>query len=211
MAPEISPDLVAGEDGLNRPRWATGSALLTDYYDTEWGLPVTSESGLLERVCLEGFQAGLSWATILRKRPALREAFAGFDAAAVAAFGDGDVARLMADRRIIRNERKIHSAINNARATLRLRERGGLPRLVWSHQPEETIAPLRLSEVPTRDENSSALARELKEAGFSFVGPTTMFAMMESIGVIDTHLVGSHRRGSSGLWRADGTRLRSPL
>ncbi|MFC0360289.1 DNA-3-methyladenine glycosylase I [Kytococcus schroeteri] len=193
-------EVVVGADGLARTPWAEGSDLLRHYYDTEWGLPVRDETGLFERLSLEAFQSGLSWATILRKRPAFREAFAGFDAEAVAAFGPAEVERLMADDRIVRNRRKIEATIGNARATLALRQDGGLVDLLWSHQPAETPHPLRVAEVPTRSAESVALSKALKQRGFAFVGPTTMYALMEAVGMVDTHLLGSHRRGCSGLW-----------
>lgn len=191
---------VIGEDGLARPPWAATDPMLRDYYDTEWGMPVRDERGLYERITLEAFQAGLSWATILRKRPAFREAFVGFDPEAVAAFGDRDVERLMADSGIVRNRAKIAAAITNANATIELRERGGLVDLVWSFRPESTPEPRTVEEIPTRSPESVALSRALRKEGFTFVGPTTMFALMEAIGMVDTHLVGSHRRGSSGVW-----------
>lgn len=194
------PDLVVGDDGLARPRWAAADPLLRDYYDTEWGMPVRDERGLLERICLEGFQSGLSWATILRKREAFREVFAGFDADAVAAFDEGDVLRLLGDARIVRHRGKIEAAIANARATVDLRADGGLPALVWSFRPRETPRPLTQAQVPTQSPESVALSRELRRRGFRFVGPTTMFALMEAVGLVDTHLVGSHRRGSSEVW-----------
>ena len=195
-----NPDLVTGEDGLARPVWAATDPLLREYYDTEWGMPVRDEAGLYERIVLEGFQAGLSWRTVLAKRPAFREVFHGFDPDAVAAMTEADVARLMGDARIIRNERKIRAAVTNARATVALREREGLVALVWSYQPERTPAPVRFAEVPTVSAESTALSKELKRRGFAFVGPTTMYALMEAIGMVDTHLLGSHRRGSSGVW-----------
>ncbi|MBE6482839.1 MAG: DNA-3-methyladenine glycosylase I [Actinomyces ruminicola] len=197
-------DLVIGEDGRARPVWAAADPLLRDYYDTEWGMPVRDERGVFERLSLEAFQSGLSWRTILVKRPAFREAFADFRPEAVAAFGDEDVARLLADARIVRNRAKILATINNARATVALRDAddvdGGLAGLVWSYRPEATPAPRTLAEVPTRSPESEALARRLKRLGFRFVGPTTAFALMEAIGIVDTHLVGSWRRGSSGVW-----------
>ena len=195
-----NPDLVTGEDGLARPVWAATDPLLREYYDTEWGMPVRDEAGLYERIALEGFQAGLSWRTVLAKRPAFREVFHGFDPDAVAAMTEADVARLMGDARIIRNERKIRAAVTNARATVALREREGLVAIVWSYQPERTPEPVRFAEVPTVSAESTALSKELKRRGFAFVGPTTMYALMEAIGMVDTHLLGSHRRGSSGVW-----------
>ena len=200
--PDHDPGTVLGEDGLVRPAWAATDPLLREYYDTEWGMPVRDEQGMYERLSLEAFQAGLSWATILRKRPAFREAFDGFDPEAVARYGDEDVQRLMADAGIVRNRAKILAAITNARATLALREKGGLAELVWSFQPEETPRPRTLAEIPTTSPASLALSKALKKEGFAFVGPTTMFALMEAVGILDTHLLGSHRRGSSGIWPA---------
>ncbi|OLO67839.1 3-methyladenine DNA glycosylase [Actinomyces oris] len=204
MTEPDNPDLVVGDDGLARPVWAATDPLLREYYDTEWGMPVRDERGVFERLSLEAFQSGLSWATILRKRPAFRDAFSGFDPEAVAGFREADVARLLADARIVRNRAKILATTGNARATLHLRESddvaGGLAGLVWSFQPEATPQPHRLSDIPTQSPQSAALSRELKRRGFRFVGPTTMHALMEAIGIIDTHLVGSHRRGSSGVW-----------
>lgn len=192
--------LITGEDGLSRPLWASADALMREYYDTEWGMPVRDEQGVYERICLEGFQAGLSWATILRKRPAFRAAFAGFDPEAVAQFTSEDVERLMLDGGIVRNRAKITASITNARATLALRDEGGLAEFVWSFQPAETPAPASFAEIPSTSPESIALSKALRKKGFAFVGPTTMFALMEAIGIIDTHLVGSHRRGSSGVW-----------
>lgn len=188
------------EDGLRRPPWATASALLREYYDTEWGMPVRDDRGMYERLTLESFQSGLSWATILAKRPAFRRAFCGFDPEAVARYGPAEVEGLLADASIVRNRRKIEAAIANARATLDLVPVGGLAELVWSFRPETTPAPRTMEEVPTRSPESAALAAALKRAGFRFVGPTTMYALMEAVGVVDTHLVGSWRRGSSGVW-----------
>ncbi|MDX2356349.1 DNA-3-methyladenine glycosylase I [Dietzia sp. PP-33] len=186
-----------------RPPWAARDPLLREYYDTEWGMPVHEESGLFERLVLEGFQSGLSWVTILRKRPAFREAFAGFSPDAVAGFGATDIARLMDDARIVRNRRKIDAAVANARAVVALRAEGGLGELIWSYQPERTPEPRTMAEVPSRSPESEALAKDLKRRGFSFVGPVTVFALMEAIGVVDTHLVDSHRRGSSGIWTGE--------
>ena len=202
MTEPDNPDLVTGDDGLARPAWAATDPLLREYYDTEWGMPVRDERGVFERVSLEAFQSGLSWATILRKRPAFRDAFAGFDPDAVAGFGEADVDRLLADARIVRNRAKVLATITNARATVRLRDTvdGGLAGLVWSYRPESTPRPHRFADIPTQSEQSVALAGNLKRRGFRFVGPTTMYALMEAIGIIDTHLVGSHRRGSSGVW-----------
>lgn len=195
-----NPDLVIGADGLARPVWAASDPLLREYYDHEWGVPVRDETGLFERVTLEAFQSGLSWRTVLAKRPAFREVFHGFDPEPVAAMDERDVERLLGDARIIRNRRKIEATVTNARATVDLRADGGLAELVWSFMPSSTPHPERFADVPTTSDESRALSRELKRRGFVFVGPTTIYALMEAIGMVDTHLVGSHRRGTSGVW-----------
>ncbi|MCS6573230.1 DNA-3-methyladenine glycosylase I [Curtobacterium flaccumfaciens pv. flaccumfaciens] len=194
------PDLVTGDDGLARPVWASSDELLRAYYDTEWGMPVRDERGVFERLSLEAFQSGLSWRTILAKRPAFRAAFADFDADIVAAFGEDDVERLMADAEIVRNRAKILATITNANATIALRQDGGLACFVWSFRPTTTPEPRSSAEVPTKSDESLALSKALRKRGFAFVGPTTMYALMEALGIVDTHLVGSHRRGTSGVW-----------
>jgi DNA-3-methyladenine glycosylase I len=191
---------VLGEDGLARPTWAASDPLLREYYDSEWGMPVRDERGLFERLSLEAFQSGLSWATILRKRPAFRAAFDDFDPDVVAGYDARDVERLMADAGIVRNRRKVVATITNANATVALRPEGGLVDLVWSFQPVRTPVPASYDEVPTSSPESLALSKALRSRGFTFVGPTTMYALMEAVGIVDTHLVGSHRRGSSGVW-----------
>lgn len=193
-------EAVIGEDGLARAPWAELDPLLKQYYDTEWGMPVRDERGLFERLSLEAFQSGLSWLTILRRREAFREAFHGFDPERVAAFGEHDVERLLADARIIRNRAKIRATIGNAAATVRLREDGGLAALIASFRPEATPEPRTVDEIPTTSPESQALSQALRERGFVFVGPTTMFALMEATGIVDTHLMASHRRGCSGVW-----------
>lgn len=197
-----SDGVVIGEDGLARPQWASSDLLMREYYDTEWGMPVRDEQGLFERLSLEAFQAGLSWATILRKRPAFREAFADFNPDKVALFNDADVQRLMNDAGIVRNQRKILATINNAHATIKLRDKGGLADFIWSFQPDETPQPRTIAEIPTKSAESLALSKALRKEGFNFVGPTTMYALMEAVGIVDTHLLDSHRRGSSGVWPA---------
>lgn len=178
---------ITGSDGVSRPPWAEQTELLRDYYDTEWGVAVTDEQGVFERLSLEAFQSGLSWVTVLRKRPAFREAFAGFDPDAVAAFDEADVERLMANEGIIRNHAKILATIDNARATVALRETGTtLAELVWSFRPENQELPTSLEEVPTTSPESLSLSKALKAAGFRWVGPTTMFALMEAIGLVGT-------------------------
>ncbi|MBT1585402.1 DNA-3-methyladenine glycosylase I [Curtobacterium flaccumfaciens] len=198
-APPV-PDLVTGDDGLARPVWASSDELLREYYDTEWGMPVRDERGVFERLSLEAFQSGLSWRTILAKRPAFRTAFADFDADTVAAFGEDDVARLMADAGIVRNRAKILATITNANATIALRQDGGLADFVWSFRPTTTPEPRSSAEVPTKSDESLTLSKALRKRGFAFVGPTTMYALMEALGIVDTHLMGSHRRGTSGVW-----------
>lgn len=191
---------VVGDDGVARTPWAYGDPLLLSYYDTEWGMPVRDESGLFERLSLEGFQAGLSWLTILKKRERFREVFAQFDAEAVAQFGEAEIEALLQDPGIIRHRGKIEACIGNAKATLAMRDEGGLADFIWSFQPEETPRPTSLAEVPTTGPESVALSKALKKKGFRFVGPTTMYALMEAIGMVDTHVLGSHRRGTSGVW-----------
>ena len=193
---------------VQRTAWAMSDPLLTEYYDTEWGMPVTSEQGVFERLTLEAFQSGLSWLTILKKREAFRGAFSGFNPDVVARYDEMTVERLLQDTSIIRNRRKIMAAVTNARATIELREtmNGGLPALVWSYMPE--ISPVLTSEdtVPSASDESVALARALKERGFVMVGPVTVFALMSAIGIVDLHETLSFRRGCSGLWNPDGTR-----
>lgn len=196
----MTSDLVTGDDGLARPLWASADPMLRAYYDTEWGMPVRDERGVFERLSLEAFQSGLSWRTILAKRPAFRAAFRDFDPDVVAGFGDDDVARLLGDAGIVRNRAKIAATITNARATVALRADGGLADLVWSFRPDATPEPRTAAEVPTTSPESVALSKALRGRGFAFVGPTTMHALMEALGIVDTHLVGSHRRGTSGVW-----------
>jgi DNA-3-methyladenine glycosylase I len=191
---------VTCEDGLVRPPWAVSDRLLRGYYDTEWGMPIDDERGLFERLSLEAFQSGLSWLTILRKRESFRSAFEHFDPDVVAAFGEQDIARLMDDAGIIRNRAKIIATINNAAATIKLRNDGGLADFIWSFKPDTTPTPRTMADVPTTSAESLALSKALRKRGFSFVGPTTMYALMEATGIVDTHLMDSHRRGSSGVW-----------
>jgi DNA-3-methyladenine glycosylase I len=184
---------VVGSDGVARCPWGESDPVMRAYHDEEWGTPVEGESAYLERLTLEAFQSGLSWRTILLKRPAFREAFAGFDADRVAAYDEQDVARLMADARIVRNLAKITAAITNARATVTLRDQGGLVELVERHRPESWTPPQTTDDLVPRTAESAALSKALKKAGFAFVGPTTMHALMEALGIVDDHLVGCHR------------------
>jgi DNA-3-methyladenine glycosylase I len=188
--------VITGEDGLARCPWAVSPPIYVEYHDTEWGVPLHGEAELFERIMLEAFQSGLSWLTILRKREAFRAAFAGFDPEVVAAFSDADVERLMQDAGIIRNRRKIEAARTNARATLALRPEGGLDALIWSHRPETAPpAPRVDGDIPAVTPESTALAKALKARGFAFFGPTTAYALMQAIGMVDDHLVACHRRG----------------
>ena len=191
-------DLIIGDDGLPRPAWAASDWLMRDYYDTEWGMPVTDERGVFERLSLEAFQSGLSWLTILRKRPAFRSAFAEFDAEVVARLGEADRQRLLADVGIVRNAAKIDATIANARAILALRETCGaeaLDELIWSHAPARHTPPAHRGQVRATTPESIALAKDLKRHGFRFVGPTTAYAAMQACGLVDDHLVGCHRSG----------------
>jgi DNA-3-methyladenine glycosylase I len=165
--------------------WETSDPLYQAYHDREWGRPVRDERGLYERLCLEGFQSGLSWLTILRKREGFRAAFAGFEPDAVARFGERDVQRLLGDAGIVRHRGKIEAAIANAKATVALRETGTpLHELVWAHRPEPS--PASPDWVATTPE-SVALSKALKKAGFRFVGPTTVYAAMQACGVVNDH------------------------
>ncbi|WP_432476483.1 DNA-3-methyladenine glycosylase I [Nocardioides sp. GXQ0305] len=189
------PGPTTGDDGVPRCPWGAGDPLLRDYHDREWGVPIHGEAAHLERLTLEAFQSGLSWRTILAKRESFRAAFAGFDADAVAAYGDGDRARLLADTGIVRNRLKVDAAITNARATVALRGSGGLEAFVEGFRPDVHPAPSTTEELATTSPESVALSKALKKVGFVFVGPTTMYALMEAIGLVDDHLVGCHRRG----------------
>lgn len=260
------PNNVTTKSSPSYPAWVTDE-LLRDYYDTEWGVPVTDEHGLFEALSLEAFQVGLSWRTILARREAFRRAFEGFDPERVASFNEQDVARLLEDEGIIRNERKIRAVISNAKLTLRMRELaaasdsfpaegipfpliasssapneagrteppqaevprtvrrrgrtlsieelermrertlpdgtrvpGGLPAWLWSFAPNETIAPRTLEEIPTDTAESAVLAKSFKALGGVFLGPVTAYALMCAVGMVDAHLLDSHRRGCSGLF-----------
>lgn len=197
----LASGLTLCDDGLIRPTWASRDELLRSYYDTEWGLPVHDEAGVFERLVLEGFQAGLSWRTILAKREAFRQAFDGFVPDRVAVFTSDDVDRLVNTPGIIHNRRKIEAAISNAHATLAMRHNpeatdgpSHLGELVWSYRPTHDPRPRSHNEVPTQLPESVALAADLKSRGFRFVGPTTMLALMAAIGIVNTDIVGTHRR-----------------
>ena len=183
-----------GPDGLLRCPWSLGSPEYLGYHDEEWGRPVRDDTGMFERLCLEAFQSGLSWLTILRKREAFRGAFARFDIEAVAGFGADDVARLLADSGIVRNRAKIEAAINNARAALTLPD--GLAALVWSYTDGQERAPVTLADVPAWTPRSKALSVELRRRGFTFTGPVTAYATLQACGVVDDHLQACFRRGA---------------
>ena len=184
--------LVVGDDGVARCWWAGDDVQYVAYHDDEWGRPVHDDVRLYEKLCLEGFQSGLSWLTILRKREAFRTAFAGFDPSVVAGFGEDDVARLLDDAAIVRHRGKIEAAIANARVVLDLAAaHGSLDAFVWSFAPDPPPPrPRRIADVPATTPESTALAKALKAAGARFVGPTTAYAFMQSMGLVDDHLVG---------------------
>ena len=189
--------LLVGPDGRPRCSWAGSAPEYLTYHDDEWGVPVHGEIGLFERITLEAFQSGLAWITILRKRTAFRAAFAGFDPERVAAFGDADRSRLMADAGIVRNARKVDAAILTARAVLDLRDEGGLDAYVWSFAPDHHQRPRTPAELRATSTESVALAVGLKKRGFVFVGPTTAYAAMQACGLVDDHLAGCFRAAAT--------------
>lgn len=185
-------DLVMGTDGKARCWWGVEPAIYRRYHDEEWGRATTDDARLFEKICLEGFQAGLSWLTILRKRDAFREAFAGFDPATVAGFDDSEVARLLADDRIVRHEGKIRSTINNAQRALEMVDQhGALAGYFWEWAPDENGPP---AVIPPVTDISTALSKDLRKRGWTFVGPTTIYAFMQSMGLVNDHLEGCHVR-----------------
>ena len=185
------PALVRGEDGARRCWWAVSAPEYAAYHDEEWGRPATADDALYERLCLEGFQAGLSWITILRKREGFRAAFAGFEIDTVARFGARDVKRLMADAGIVRNRAKIDAAIENARAAARVREElGSLGALLERFRESRRKAPRTRADIPATTPTSEALSKELKRRGFRFVGPTTVYATMQAAGLVNDHIAG---------------------
>ncbi|MDY0907954.1 DNA-3-methyladenine glycosylase I [Microbacterium sp. CFBP9034] len=189
----MTSDVTTGPDGIARCAWVGDDPEYRRYHDEEWGHPLHGDRPLFEKVSLEGFQAGLSWITILRKRPRFREVFAGFDPAVVAEFAEPDVERLMADAGIIRNRAKILATISNARLVLEMAE-GEFDSFLWSFAPEPRPRPESLAEVPATTPASDALSRALRKSGFRFVGSTTMYALMQSTGMVDDHV--------TGCWRA---------
>ena len=197
MVSDPRPGIERGADGKRRCWWSTSTEDYAAYHDDEWGRPVVDDVRLYEKLCLEGFQSGLSWLTILRKREGFRRAFAGFDPEAVARFGDADVERLLGDAGIVRHRGKIEAAINNGRAVLDVQDRfGSLAALVWSFEPPRRGRPVPAGQgdIPAVTPESSALSKELKRQGFRFVGPTTAYAAMQSLGLVNDHLQGCHVR-----------------
>ena len=194
-----APSVVAGEDGRARCRWGASDPDYLRYHDEEWGWPLHGDQPLYEKLSLEGFQAGLSWITILRRRAGFRDVFHGFDPALVAAMGDDEVEAAMLDERIIRNRAKILATIKNAKLALELTRDhpGALDELMWSFAPAPRAKRLRsMSEVPAVTDESTAMSKSLRKLGFGFVGPTTMYALMQSSGMVDDHV--------EGCWRAEG-------
>jgi DNA-3-methyladenine glycosylase I len=193
-------EATAGPDGRFRCPWSLGSDEYLSYHDEEWGRPVRDDIGVFERICLEGFQSGLSWLIILRKRENFRAAFAGFDPVAVAEFGADDITRLLADTGIVRNRAKIEATIKNARAALDLP--AGLAATVWNYASSregassEDVAPETLDDIPSYTPASKALSAELRRHGFRFTGPVTAYATMQACGVVDDHLAGCFLRGA---------------
>jgi DNA-3-methyladenine glycosylase I len=209
-----SERLVRGEDGVRRCAWATSAPEYIAYHDQEWGRAVVDEAKIYEKLCLEGFQAGLSWITILRKRDAFRRAFEGFDPETVARFGRRDVERLMRDAGIVRNRAKINAAIENARAVLALQaQSGSLAALCWSFEPpaRSRRAPRTFADVPAVTAESKALSKRLLAAGFRFVGPTTVYAAMQSLGIVNDHFVGCGVRADAERQRRATRRPRTTV
>ena len=202
MPARLPPGLFVADDGLPRCFWCAATPAYRHYHDTEWGFPVTDDRRLFEKLCLEGFQAGLSWLTILNKRDAFRRAFADFDARAVARFTPADVERLLQDEGIVRHRGKIESAINNARRLLELQaECGSLAAYVWRYEPAPKSRPRRLTYAALKNLGSSpesiAMAKDLKRRGWSFVGPTTVYAFMQAMGLVNDHIEGCHVRAAA--------------
>jgi DNA-3-methyladenine glycosylase I len=192
---DLLPDgLISGADGLTHCWWCGADPLYRAYHDQEWGRPVADDRALFEKLCLEGFQAGLSWLTILRKRPAFRRGFGNFEPEAVARFDETDIARLLADVGIVRHRGKIEAAIANARACLRLRDETGqsLAAFLWRHAPPPAPPPAGRAGVRASCPESEALAKELRRRGWRFLGPTTLYAFMQSMGFANDHLAGCH-------------------
>ena len=193
---------------MKRCSWAESAPDYFAYHDEEWGRPITTDDGLYERLVLEGFQSGLSWLTILRKRESFRTAFADFRVDRVARFGDRDVTRLLGDAGIVRHRGKIEAAIANAHAARAMARNGdSLAALAWSYRPARRPAPRAMSDVPATAPESVALSKELKRRGFRFVGPTTVYAAMQAAGIVNDHIVGCYVRGAVERERREAVRL----
>ncbi len=188
----MTSELQAGPDGLFRCPWSLASPDYLRYHDEEWGKPVRTDTGVFERLCLEAFQSGLSWLTILRKRESFRRAFAGFDIETVARFGPAEVSRLLADQGIVRNRAKIEAVVANAQAAIGLAD--GIAARVWTYAGPAAPAPVSRADVPAATTASRALAKDLREHGFRFTGPVTAYATMQACGVVNDHLVGCASR-----------------
>jgi DNA-3-methyladenine glycosylase I len=200
----VTDDIVIGEDGVARCWWGASTPEYQAYHDNEWGLPVGDDNRVFEKLCLEGFQSGLSWLTILRKRAGFRSAFASFEPRVVARFDDADVARLLEDAGIIRHRGKIAATIANAQATVRLAGQGmSLAALIWEYEPGPRPAPKTSSDLPGSTPESKALSTELRRLGFRFVGPTTAYAAMQSLGLVNDHIERCHSRAVTELARAN--------
>jgi DNA-3-methyladenine glycosylase I len=186
--------VIIGDDGVARCRWGIGDDTYQAYHDLEWGFPQGDDTRLFEKVCLEGFQSGLSWLTILRKRENFRDAFAGFDPSLVVRFGQSDIDRLLADPGIVRHRGKIEATINNAGSALEMADEfGSLAAFFWSYEPPRRVPP---RDIPATTEVSTAMSKELKARGWKFVGPTTSYAFMQAMGLVNDHLEGCEARGN---------------
>jgi len=191
MVEEVADGVILGLDGRARCWWCGDDPLYVAYHDDEWGRPVHDDTRLFEKLCLEGFQAGLAWITILRKRDAFREVFHGFDPPRVAALTESDVARLLTDARIVRHRGKIEAAIHNARCLVEFQDTSGaFSDHVWSFAPDVHRRPIRPSDVPPTTAASTALSKDLRRRGWRYVGPTTAYAFMQSMGLVNDHLQG---------------------
>jgi DNA-3-methyladenine glycosylase I len=200
----VPEGIIVGDDGVPRCWWANSTPEYQAYHDSEWGFPVADDRRLFEKLCLEGFQAGLSWLTILRKREAFREVFANFEVAEVSRFGPDKFAELMADVRIVRNRAKIEATINNAARTIELVEQeGSLAHFLWGYEADTAPVTLTRAELPVTSPPSKALAKEFKRRGWRFVGPTTVYAFMEAMGLVNDHLDGCHCRPKVTAARAE--------
>ncbi len=209
----MPPVVIVGDDGVPRCSWGGGTdPLYREYHDDEWGRPVLDDVQLFEKICLEGFQSGLSWLTILRKRPNFRAGFAGFDPETVAGFGEPDIERLVLDAGIIRHRGKITSTINNARRLLELQDEfGSLAAYAWGYEPEVPHRLLTRSDIAPTSPESVAMSKDLKKRGWSFVGPTTVYAFMQAMGLVNDHFAGCHAHETAAKPNAPPSSVRKSL